>query len=312
MHKTSIAIIPTFAFFISPFETSHHLVLLSIYSSSSPLLHPILFLLREMGFEDGCNTSLALSLGNVSHGEAYKPLNRPLGGGARSDRLFPSANHEPDLSLCLLNTPSRDEGRSQKRKDDNKSYEERENSLLSSPRNASSCIKREREAVSEDLETERVSSRVSDEDEEASGRKKLRLTKEQSALLEESFKEHSTLNPKQKQALAKQLNLRPRQVEVWFQNRRARTKLKQTEVDCEFLKRCCETLTDENRRLQKELQELKALKLASPLCMQLPAATLTMCPSCERIATKDTSKNHFTMTTKTPFYNPFTHSSAAC
>ncbi|CAN6482176.1 unnamed protein product [Victoria cruziana] len=239
--------------------------------------------------------------------------NRPFGAGARSDRLFPSANYEPDLSLCLLNTPSRDEGKSQKRRDENRACEEKESSLLSSPRSSLTCVKREREAVSsEDLETERVSSRVSDEDEEGSGRKKLRLTKEQSALLEESFKKHSTLNPKEKQALAKQLNLRPRQVEVWFQNRRARTKLKQTEVDCELLKRCCETLTDENRRLQKELQELKALKLASPLCMQLPAATLTMCPSCERIATKDAGKNHFTMTTKTPFYNPFTHSSAAC
>ncbi|BAF25225.1 Os09g0447000, partial [Oryza sativa Japonica Group] len=90
------------------------------------------------------------------------------------------------------------------------------------------------------------------------------LSKEQSAFLEESFKEHSTLNPKQKLALAKQLNLRPRQVEVWFQNRRARTKLKQTEVDCEYLKRCCETLTEENRRLQKELAELRALKTVHP------------------------------------------------
>ncbi|XP_022846741.1 homeobox-leucine zipper protein HAT14-like [Olea europaea var. sylvestris] len=130
-----------------------------------------------------------------------------------------------------------------------------------------------------------ASSRASDEEENGMARKKLRLTKEQSAFLEESFKEHNTLNPKQKLALAKQLNLRPRQVEVWFQNRRARTKLKQTEVDCEYLKRCCEKLTEENRRLQKEIQELRALKASQPFYMQQPATTLTMCPSCERVAT---------------------------
>ncbi|XP_042484244.1 homeobox-leucine zipper protein HOX11-like isoform X2 [Macadamia integrifolia] len=136
---------------------------------------------------------------------------------------------------------------------------------------------------------ERTSSRASDEEENGLTRKKLRLSKEQSAFLEESFKEHNTLNPKQKLALAKQLNLRPRQVEVWFQNRRARTKLKQTEVDCEYLKRYCETLTEENRRLQKELQELRALKTSHPFYMQLPATTLTMCPSCERVATASTT-----------------------
>ncbi|XP_074307021.1 uncharacterized protein LOC141642202 [Silene latifolia] len=129
-----------------------------------------------------------------------------------------------------------------------------------------------------------TTSRGSDDEENGSTRKKLRLSKEQSAFLEESFKEHHTLNPKQKQALAKELNLRPRQVEVWFQNRRARTKLKQTEVDCEYLKRCCETLTEENRRLQKELHELRALKSSQPFFMHHPATTLTMCPSCERVA----------------------------
>ncbi|MED6130438.1 homeobox-leucine zipper protein [Stylosanthes scabra] len=133
---------------------------------------------------------------------------------------------------------------------------------------------------------------TSDDDENGSTRKKLRLSKEQSAFLEESFKEHTTLNPKQKLALAKQLNLRPRQVEVWFQNRRARTKLKQTEVDCEYLKRCCDTLTEENRRLQKELQELRALKTSQPFYMQLPATTLTMCPSCERVATNTAANNN--------------------
>ena len=68
-----------------------------------------------------------------------------------------------------------------------------------------------------------------------------------------------------------------------------RTKLKQTEVDCEYLKRCCETLTEENRRLQKELQELRALKTSQPFYMQLPATTLTMCPSCERVATANSA-----------------------
>ncbi|CAL0324320.1 unnamed protein product [Lupinus luteus] len=123
-------------------------------------------------------------------------------------------------------------------------------------------------------------------------RKKLRLSKEQALVLEETFKEHNTLNPKQKQALANQLNLRPRQVEVWFQNRRARTKLKQTEVDCEYLKRCCENLTEENKRLQKEVQELRALKLSPQLYMHMnPPTTLTMCPSCERVAVSSTSSS---------------------
>ncbi|XP_068635654.1 homeobox-leucine zipper protein HOX11-like [Aristolochia californica] len=136
-----------------------------------------------------------------------------------------------------------------------------------------------------EADVDRASSRCSDEEEAGSTRKKLRLSKEQSCYLEESFKEHPTLNPKQKLALAKQLNLRPRQVEVWFQNRRARTKLKQTEVDCQYLKRCCESLTEENRRLQKELQDLKALKTpTNPFRMHVPATTLTMCPSCERIS----------------------------
>ncbi|XP_044486647.1 homeobox-leucine zipper protein HAT4-like isoform X2 [Mangifera indica] len=160
---------------------------------------------------------------------------------------------------------------------------------VSSPNSTISTVsgkRSEREPNGEELEIERSCSRgISDEEDGDTSRKKLRLSKDQSAILEESFKEHNTLNPKQKTALAKQLGLRPRQVEVWFQNRRARTKLKQTEVDCEFLKRCCENLTDENRRLQKEVQELRALKLSPQFYMQMtPPTTLTMCPSCERVA----------------------------
>ncbi|KAE8655836.1 Homeobox-leucine zipper protein HAT22 [Hibiscus syriacus] len=91
---------------------------------------------------------------------------------------------------------------------------------------SSGKVKRERELSSEELmevEKKNNSSKLIDEDEEGvNARKKLRLSKQQSALLEESFKQHSTLNPKQKQALAWELNMKPRQVEVWFQNRRAR------------------------------------------------------------------------------------------
>ncbi|CAN6313513.1 unnamed protein product [Urochloa humidicola] len=195
-------------------------------------------------------------------------------------------------------------------------------------------VKRERV---EEADGERASSTAAarggagaggEDEDDGSTRKKLRLTKEQSALLEDRFKEHSTLNPKQKVALAKQLNLRPRQVEVWFQNRRARTKLKQTEVDCEFLKRCCESLTEENRRLQRELQELRALKFTAPspaaappsaatpapFYMQMPAATLTICPSCERLGGPAAAAKADPDRPKPAthhFFNPFTHS-AAC
>ncbi|RCV26387.1 hypothetical protein SETIT_5G241600v2 [Setaria italica] len=119
--------------------------------------------------------------------------------------------------------------------------------------------------------------------------KKLRLSKEQSRLLEESFRLNHTLTPKQKEALAVKLKLRPRQVEVWFQNRRARTKLKQTEMECEYLKRCFGSLTEENRRLQREVEELRALRVAPPTVLSphtrqpLPASALSMCPRCERI-----------------------------
>jgi homeobox-leucine zipper protein len=58
-------------------------------------------------------------------------------------------------------------------------------------------VKRERLEDAADL-GEMVSSTAAagaEDDDDGSTRKKLRLTKEQSALLEDRFKEHSTLNP---------------------------------------------------------------------------------------------------------------------
>ncbi|KAK6122343.1 hypothetical protein DH2020_043963 [Rehmannia glutinosa] len=137
-------------------------------------------------------------------------------------------------------------------------------------------------------------------------RKKLRLTKEQSRLLEESFRHNQTLNPKQKEILAEQLHLKPRQVEVWFQNRRARSKLKQTEMECEYLKRWFASLKEQNRKLQKEVEELRAMKVGQPNGrVPPPASNLTMCPRCQRVTTTTTAAAA-TATTNTnmPFHQP--------
>lgn len=72
-----------------------------------------------------------------------------------------------------------------------------------------------------------------------------------------------------------------------------RTKIKQTEVDCEFLKRCCQNLINENRRLKRELQELGALNTPAPTSPRFSLrfrrasaerSTSAVCPSCERAA----------------------------
>ncbi|KAK8486642.1 hypothetical protein V6N13_034669 [Hibiscus sabdariffa] len=272
--------------------------------------------------DDACNTGLVLGLGLSSPSKPdhnQTPAKIPLFLKLEST----SFHDEPSLTLGLSGGGAATQKVDVKAAVGGDLY--RQASSLSAVYSFSSGkVKRERELSSEELmevEKNNNSSRLSDEDEEGvNGRKKLRLSKKQSALLEESFKQHSTLTPKQKQALARQLNLKPRQVEVWFQNRRARTKLKQTEVDCELLKKCCETLRDENRRLQKEIQELKALKLAAqPFYMHMQAATLTVCPSCERTRSvgdaNGNSSNPYSMASKPRhFYNnnPFSNPSAAC
>lgn len=88
--------------------------------------------------------------------------------------------------------------------------------------------------------------------------KKRRLTSEQVHLLEKSFEEENKLEPERKTQLAKKLGLQPRQVAVWFQNRRARWKTKQLERDYDVLKASYDSLLSTYDSIMKENEKLKS------------------------------------------------------
>ncbi|KAJ1378441.1 Leucine zipper, homeobox-associated [Sesbania bispinosa] len=88
--------------------------------------------------------------------------------------------------------------------------------------------------------------------------KKRRLSVDQVQLLEKSFEEENKLEPERKTKIAKDLGLQPRQVAIWFQNRRARWKTKQLEKDYESLHASYENLKSNYDNLLKEKENLKA------------------------------------------------------
>ncbi|KAL5097939.1 hypothetical protein RYX36_002266 [Vicia faba] len=97
--------------------------------------------------------------------------------------------------------------------------------------------------------------------------KKRRLRADQVKDLEKNFEVENKLEPERKEKLAIELGLQPRQVAVWFQNRRARWKIKQLERDYgvlkanyDALKLKLDAITQDNKAFHKEIKELK-LKL---------------------------------------------------
>lgn len=95
--------------------------------------------------------------------------------------------------------------------------------------------------------------------------KKRRLSLDQVKALEISFEVENKLEPERKVKLAQELGLQPRQVAVWFQNRRARWKTKQLERDYGLLKSSFDALKHnydslhrDKESLLKQIRELKS------------------------------------------------------
>ncbi|XP_073316597.1 uncharacterized protein [Primulina huaijiensis] len=90
-----------------------------------------------------------------------------------------------------------------------------------------------------------------------------RFSDEQIKSLESIFDQETKLESRKKLQLARDLGLQPRQVAIWFQNRRARWKARQIEQEFKVLKvnydNMClqfDHLKKENESLQRQLQEL--------------------------------------------------------
>ena len=86
--------------------------------------------------------------------------------------------------------------------------------------------------------------------------KKRRLSVDQVKALEKNFEVENKLEPERKVKLAQELGLQPRQVAVWFQNRRARWKTKQLERDYGILKANYESLKLNYDALQHDNEAL--------------------------------------------------------
>lgn len=87
--------------------------------------------------------------------------------------------------------------------------------------------------------------------------KNKRFTLDQIRLLETSFKSNPKLLSDRKLELAAKLGISPRQVAIWYQNRRARHKTETIELDYRTIQLKLDNVLLEKRRLEKEVGVLK-------------------------------------------------------
>ncbi|KAH6781034.1 hypothetical protein C2S52_012271 [Perilla frutescens var. hirtella] len=113
---------------------------------------------------------------------------------------------------------------------------------------------------------------------------KKRLSQEQVRILEASFDAGKKLEPERKFQLARDLNVPPRQIAIWYQNKRARWKNQSLELDYGGIQVQLEAALAGKRELQKEVDMLRVeLKRAQDMlfgftqaCTAAATATTTV------------------------------------
>ncbi|KAI4388128.1 hypothetical protein MLD38_000486 [Melastoma candidum] len=80
---------------------------------------------------------------------------------------------------------------------------------------------------------------------------------DQVRLLERSFILNKRLDPERKLQLAAELDVPPRQVAIWYQNRRARWKTQTLELDHSALRLKLDSALEEKERLRKDVEVLQ-------------------------------------------------------
>ncbi|XP_056173567.1 homeobox-leucine zipper protein ATHB-40 [Syzygium oleosum] len=121
------------------------------------------------------------------------------------------------------------------------------------------------------------------------GRGKRKLSAEQVERLERNFGDEHKLESERKDRLAAELGLDPRQVAVWFQNRRARWKSKKLEEEYAKLKSVHETAVVEKCRLESEVLKLKEQLSEAEMEIKRLSSSNSPCSS----ATIDAADNPF-------------------
>ncbi|KZV36397.1 homeobox-leucine zipper protein ATHB-52-like [Dorcoceras hygrometricum] len=86
---------------------------------------------------------------------------------------------------------------------------------------------------------------------------KKRLNQDQVQLLESSFDASKKLDPERKFQLARQLGVPPRQIAIWYQNKRARWKNQSLELDYSALEVRLEAALSEKKHLEKQVCGLR-------------------------------------------------------